>query len=103
MSAFPSFVQTTTPPVSAIAKFTPVRPAWARMNRSRRWPRAASVSLVGSERPFGVPSLPWKSSPISSRLRWMAGKMMCEGGSLRSWTIRSPRSVSTTSMPRASR
>ena len=33
-SAFPSFVQTTNPPVSATAKFTPVMPASAAMNLS---------------------------------------------------------------------
>ena len=102
-SALPSFVHTTKSPVSAMAKFTPVSPAWAAMNLSRRWSRAASVRTLGSVSPCAVPSCSWNSSPISSFLRWMAGSTMCEGGSFASCTIRSPRSVSTTSMPRASR
>ncbi len=103
MSALPSLVTTTNPPVSAMAKLTPVSPASAPRNFSRRCWRARSVSWVGSERPAGVPSFSWKSSPISSFFRWMAGMTMCDGGSPASWTMRSPRSVSTTSMPRASR
>ena len=103
MSALPSLVTTTKPPVSAMAKFTPVRPAWAERNFWRRCWRAFSVRTVGSESPAGVPSFSWKSSPISSFFRWMAGMTMWEGGSPASWTMRSPRSVSTTSMPRASR
>ena len=102
-SALPSLVHTTTPPVAAMAKFTPVSPACAARNFSRRCCRAASVSAFGSAKPAGVPSLSWNSSPISPRLRWMAGCTMCEGGSLRSCTMRSPRSVSITSMPCASR
>ena len=47
MSALPSFVQTTNPPVSAMAKLTPVSPACAAMNFWRRWPRAASVRYFG--------------------------------------------------------
>ena len=39
------------------------------------------------------------SSPMSSRDWWIAGMMMCDGGSSASCTIRSPRSVSITSMP----
>ena len=35
-SAFPSLVQTTTPPVEAMAKLTPVSPACAARNFSRR-------------------------------------------------------------------
>jgi hypothetical protein len=65
--------------------------------------RAAAVRMVGSESPRGVPSFSWKSSPISSFLRWMAGMTMWEGASPASWTMRSPRSVSTTSIPRDSR
>jgi hypothetical protein len=53
-SALPSLVQTTKPPVSAMAKLTPVRPASAARNFSRRWCRAASVSALGSERPAGA-------------------------------------------------
>lgn len=51
-SAFPSLVQTTKPPVSAIAKLTPVSPASAAQNRSRRCWRAASVRYAGSESAF---------------------------------------------------
>ena len=102
-SALPSLVQTTKPPVSAMAKLTPVRPACAARNFSRRCARAASVSFCGSASPLGVPSFSWNSSPISSFFLWMAGITMWLGGSLASWTIRSPRSVSTTSMPRSIR
>ena len=57
MSALPSFVQTTTPPVSAIAKFTPVIPASAAMNLLRKWPRAASVRYFGSVAPAFRPQM----------------------------------------------
>jgi hypothetical protein len=40
-----------------------------------------------------------KSAPISDRVRCMAGKTMWYGGSRRSWTMNSPRSDSTTSIP----
>ena len=51
-SALPSFVQTTKPPVSAMAKLTPVMPASAARNFSRSLCRAASVRYVGSVAPF---------------------------------------------------
>ena len=54
-SAFPSFVQTTNPPVAAMAKFTPVSPASACMKWFRKCPRAASVRYCGSVAPSSVP------------------------------------------------
>ena len=103
-SALPSFVQTTKPPVSAMAKFTPVMPASAREERraqlAARRPRR---DRSGRSSPAAVPSRSWNSSPTSSFLMWIAGSTMWLGGSRRSCTIRSPRSVSTTSMPCASR
>ncbi len=55
MSALPSLVQTTKPPVSATAKLTPVMAASAFRNFSRRCWRAASVRYCGSVAPFSVP------------------------------------------------
>src|SRR6202521_4949947 len=49
-----------------------------------------------------VRSVP-KTFAASSFVRWMAGAMRCEGCVCVSWTIRSPRSVSTTSIPSPSR
>src|SRR5436190_6490531 len=49
-----------------------------------------------------VGSVP-KTRAASSLVRWMAGAMMCEGRVPVSWTMRSPRSVSTTSIPSDSR
>ena len=63
ISALPSFVHTTMPPVSATAKFTPVIPASAAMNLLRRCPRAASVRYLGSVAPFSVPRCSWNVSP----------------------------------------
>ena len=54
-SAFPSFVQTTNPPVSATAKFIPVSVASAARKCARRCSRAAPASATGSARPAGVP------------------------------------------------
>jgi len=56
-SAFPSFVQTTNPPVSAMAKLIPVSVQSAARKRWRRCSRAAPASAFGSDRPAGVPSL----------------------------------------------
>ena len=64
-SAFPSFVQTTEPPVSAIAKLTPVMPAAAARNFCRSVCRAASVRYCGSVAPSFVPMCLWNSSPMS--------------------------------------
>ncbi len=103
-SALPSLVQTTKPPVSAMAKFTPVSPASAGRNFSRRCCRAASVRYFGSVAPAGVPSvrveeladlLPLACGWRAARCGWAARCPSC--------TIRSPRSVSTTSMPCRSR
>ena len=95
-SALPSLVTSTIVPVSAIAMFAPEMPTVASMNFSRRLWRACIwiASTVGS-----VP----KTLAASSLVRWIAGAMRCEGCVWVSCTIRSPRSVSTTSMPMPSR
>src|SRR6266567_4236056 len=95
-SALPSLVTSTTVPVSAMAMFAPLMPTTASMNFWRREMRAWCwmASTVGS-----VP----KTRAASSLVRWMAGAMMCEGRVPVSWTMRSPRSVSTTSIPSDSR
>jgi len=98
-SALPSFVTSTSVPVSATAKFAPVIAASAARKRPRRSRRAASVSRAGSVSPGGEASSRSNSAPMSARERWIAGMMMCDGGSCASCTMRSPRSVSTTSMP----
>ena len=83
-SALPSLVQTTKPPVSATAKFTPVRPASALQEL------LAQVAAGRLGQVLGVggalrrcPACSWKSSPISSFFRWMAGRTMWLGGSSR--------------------
>src|SRR6266568_2816073 len=95
-SALPSLVTSTTVPVSAMAMFAPLMPTTASMNFWRREMRAWCwmASTVGS-----VPN----TLAASSLVRWMAGAMMCEGRVPVSWTMRSPRSVSTTSIPSDSR
>ena len=102
-SALPSFVQITTPPVSARAKFAPVMPACAARNAARRCRRATSARAAGSASPGSLPRRAANSSPISSFRRWMAGSTMWLGASRRSCTMRSPRSVSVTSIPWLSR
>ena len=95
-SALPSFVTRTIVPVSAIAMFAPEMPTVASMNFWRKDSRACFwiASTVGS-----VPN----TLAASSLVRCMAGAIRCEGCVCVSCTIRSPRSVSTTSMPRLSR
>jgi len=103
ISAFPSLVQTTNPPVSAIAKLTPVIDNSDSTNLFRKCCRAASVKYCGSLFPFSVCKCSWKVSLTSCFFKWMAGKTIWLGRSFLNWTIRSPRSVSTTSMPFFSR
>src|SRR5579864_864050 len=95
-SALPSLVTRTMVPVSAIARLAPEMPTVASMNfsrsDSRAWRWMAST----------VASVP-KTLAASSFVRWMAGAIRCEGCVCVSCTIRSPRSVSTTSIPRPSR
>ena len=82
-SALPSLVHTTKPPVSAMAKFTPVSPACAARNFSRRCcARGLGQLLRIGEPGSACRASRWKSSPISSFFRWMAGMTMWLGGSL---------------------
>src|SRR6267143_2492425 len=95
-SALPSLVTSMMVPVSAIDMLAPLMPTVASMNFSRSETRACCwmASTVAS-----VP----KTLAASSFVRWIAGAIRCDGCVWVSWTIRSPRSVSTTSMPSASR
>ena len=103
-SALPSLVQTTKPPVSAMAKLTPVSPASACMNLSRRClpgrlGQIFRIGRAGGGAQMLVEQL--RRRPLSSdgspaaRCGWAARRPSC--------TIRSPRSLSTTSMPCRSR
>ena len=104
MSALPSLVHTTTSPVAATPKFAPVIPASAVRNSPRRLSLACCVRKAGSWLPFSEEMpLRSKSSPTSSWLKCMAGITMWLGFCSLSWMMRSPRSVSTTSIPLASR
>ena len=100
----PSDSTTTSEPVSATAKFAPEMPTVAVRNSCRRWARAAAASWAGSSvRPGGASSMVRRnSSPISARLRWIAGTRMWLGRSSPSWTMSSARSVSIAVMPTAS-
>ena len=100
MSALPSLVQTTNPPVSATAKLAPVMPASAAMNFGRAFWRIASARLCGSESFGSVPISSANRAATSVRSLWMAGTTMWLGGSSESCWMRSPRSDSVTSMPR---
>ena len=88
-------------PVSAAAKFTPLMPMSAVRNLLRSRSRAKAQRAVRSSG-SGYPA-----ASVNSRATWgtvlcTAGAMMCEGISLASWMMYSPRSVSTTSTPSAS-
>ena len=102
MRPLPSFSTRTRVPVSATPKFTPVMPTGARRKRSRRWARANAVRSAGSS-PMGSPASGSSSARTSARLLWIAGMMMCSGASPAVCTMNSPRSVSATSTPAASR
>jgi hypothetical protein len=96
----PSFVTSESEPDSATAKFTPQMPTSALRKTSRRRARANAVSPAGSS--ASGSSRPWASvnrRETSSRDLCTAGAVMCEGGSPASWTMYSPRSVSTTRSP----
>src|SRR5258708_18694458 len=95
-SAWPSLVTSMMEPVSAIARLAPLIPTEALMNFCRRDSRACAwiASTVAS-----VPN----TRAASSCVRWIAGAMRWEGCVCVSCTIRSPRSVSTTSIPSDSR
>ncbi len=105
-SPLPSFVTITLLPVSAMRKFAPVMPTSAARKRARSFVRASVRMSRRSEntRSFGRSvCISRKLASQSSRLRWKAGPMMCDGGSLRSCRMYSPRSVSTGVIPCASR
>src|SRR5438445_1264197 len=95
-SALPSLVTSTMVPVSAMAMFAPEMPTVASMNFWR------SVSRAWSWIASTVASVP-NTAAASSFVRWIAGAMRCDGRVCVSCTMRSPRSVSTTSIPRPSR
>ncbi len=96
--AFPSFVTTTSVPVSATATFAPVIPRSACRNSSRSSRRATATRPGISGASFSFTSSE-KTSATCSFVRWMAGITMCEGRCPASCTIHSPRSVSLTRRP----
>ena len=100
--AFPSFVTRPIAPFSAMAKLAPEIPMSARRNFSRSSLRAAWTIMAMSG---GISSLSSfeKYSATWKRLRWMAGITMWEGRWSARATIHSPRSVSVTVIPAASR
>ena len=68
-----------------------------------RAPRRAAARAATGRGPAGRSRCALrKSASTSSRVTWIAGAMMCEGASPRSWMMYSPRSVSIASMPSAS-
>jgi hypothetical protein len=98
---FLSFVTTTSVPVSATAKLTPVIPRSPASMSARRWTRAHAVSssrTTGS----GSPASTSSTDAICSSVLWIAGVIMCDGRSPATWTMNSPRSVSTTRPPESS-
>ena len=100
----PSLVQMQTLPVSATPKLTPVMPMSASRKALRSTRRASCVICGTSATSSSVaPSFSLKTRAQSSFVLWMIGATMCDGWSLSSWTMYSPRSVSTTSMPAPSR
>ena len=84
-------------PVSATAKLTPDMPRSASAKLPRNAARAAAVSVATSSEGT-IPSLSANSAAIWALVLWMAGTTMCDGVSPASWTMYSPRSVSTGSM-----
>ena len=90
-------------PVSAMQKLAPEMPMSAASNLGRSSRRATFTSRCTSSRSCFSPVTRSKSSATCWRERWMAGSTMCDGPSLRSWMIHSPRSVSQTSSPCARR
>ena len=100
-SPLPSLVTITDEPVSAINRLAPVMPTSAARNFSRSSARASATrySARSSLRSRGRRScLRRNSSSIVSLVRWMTGAMIWLGRSPLSWTIYSPRSVSTTAI-----
>src|SRR5437899_1988130 len=100
--AFPSFSRMRIVPVSATAKLTPEIPRSASAKRRRNACRAAAASVVTSSE-GAIPSFSANSAAIWALVLWMAGTTMCDGVSPASWTMYSPKSVSTGSMPRRAR
>ena len=103
MASLPSLVTIIAVPLSAISALAPVIPTRAdrKSLRSsvRASPTCSTTSSVDTRRPVASENV----SPTCRRLRWIAGITMWEGVSPRSWTIHSPRSVSTARTPPASR
>ena len=99
----PSFVTIASEPVSAMRKFAPEMPMSAAWNFGRSSARAVFTSFCTSSWSCARPVAFSNSSATCPRERWIAGITMCDGRSLRNCTIHSPRSVSFTSIPAASR
>ena len=95
----PSLVTSTSVPVSAAAKFTPVMPMSARRNSPRSRSRAHAVSASRSTGEIGAAPPRASTSRICGSVLWIAGVIMCDGRSPASCTMYSPRSVSTLVMP----
>ena len=101
----PSLVQMQMLPVSATPKLTPVMPMSALAGTPCRSTRRASCVICGTPATSSsvAPSFSLNTRAQSSFVLWRIGATMCDGLSLSSWTMYSPRSVSTTSMPSPSR
>ena len=98
MRPLPSLVTRQIVPVLTTPKLAPVMPMSARRNscaqpRARDRRQLARVVGVRNHRRSDI------TRPTSCRVRCTMGAMMCDGRSRRSWTMYSPRSVSTTSTP----
>ena len=104
-SPLPSLVTSITLPVSAISALAPMMPgvgARGRPAAARRAPGSTCSPMSSRRRPVG-PSRSRTARATCWRLLWMAGMTMWLGVSCASWMIHSPRSVSTTCRPAASR
>ena len=102
-SPLPSFVTSITVPVSAMSAFAPIIPAPAFKNTRRSSARARrTIPPMSSGSTVRCVSAS-KSVATCWRLLWIAGMTMWLGVSWASWMIHSPRSVSTTRIPAASR
>ncbi len=98
-SALPSLVTVQMAPVSATRKLAPEMPTSALRNFARSSRRALWTMAAGSSAAGGgwCPAL--NSRATCSRVRCIAGQMMCEGVSPASWMMCSAKSVSTRSIP----
>ena len=98
----PSLVTRTIEPVSATARLAPEMPT-SSLEEDR--PQRAACGGVEHGHVIRVRDAEPLVEQLSNVLpvRWTMGEMMCAGGSPRSWTMYSPRSVSTTRRPARSR